>query len=105
MALDIYKLDGHIPETVILGETAKISPFCEFGFCDWVKFWDSGLAFPGNPLVLGKYLGPSIDVGLAMTQHVMKANGKVEDCLTIWLLIPEECLSDGIWQEVPDLLV
>ena len=31
-AHDIYQLDGRIPETVVLGETADISPFCEFGF-------------------------------------------------------------------------
>ena len=65
---------------VVSGETADISPFCEFGFWDGVKFMDSGVAFPNNPLVLGKYLSPSIDVGPAMTQHIMNANSKVEDC-------------------------
>ena len=33
-AHDIYRLDGRIPETVVSGETADISPFCEFGFFD-----------------------------------------------------------------------
>lgn len=28
-----------IPKMVILGETADISPFYEFCFWDWVKFW------------------------------------------------------------------
>eukprot|EP00804_Cyclotella_cryptica_P020249 CCRYP_010925-RA/>CCRYP_010925-RA protein AED:0.44 eAED:0.44 QI:0/0/0/1/0/0/2/0/119 len=51
---DIYCLDGRVPETVVLGETADISPFCEFGFWDWVKFRDQGVAFPGDALVLGK---------------------------------------------------
>ncbi|KAL7488110.1 hypothetical protein ACHAW6_013709 [Cyclotella cf. meneghiniana] len=45
-ALDIFKLDGRIPETDVLGETADISPFCEFGFWDLVKLQDSGAAFP-----------------------------------------------------------
>ncbi len=66
-AHDIYKLDGRVPETVVSGETADISPFCEFGFWDWVKFRDHGVAFPDNALILGKHLGPSIDVGPAMT--------------------------------------
>ena len=33
-AHDIYQLDGRVPETVVSGETADISPFCEFGFWD-----------------------------------------------------------------------
>ena len=98
-ALDIFKLDGRVPETVVSGETADISPFCEFGFWDWVKFRDSGVAFPTDSLVLGKYLGPSIDVGPAMTQRVMKANGEVEDRSTLRLLTPEECMSDALRAE------
>ncbi len=74
-AHDIYKLEGHVPETVVLGETADISPFCEFGFWGWVKFREKGVAFPDNKMVLTKYLGPSIDMGPAMTQCVIKANG------------------------------
>ena len=53
-AHDIYRLDGRVPETVVSGETADISPFCEFGFWNWVKFQDHGVAFPGDALVLGK---------------------------------------------------
>eukprot|EP00804_Cyclotella_cryptica_P019581 CCRYP_014330-RA/>CCRYP_014330-RA protein AED:0.31 eAED:0.31 QI:0/0/0/1/0/0/3/0/417 len=50
-AHDIYRLDGRVPETVVSGKTADISPFCEFGFWDWVKFRDQGVAFPGNALI------------------------------------------------------
>ncbi|KAL7475332.1 hypothetical protein ACHAW6_001253 [Cyclotella cf. meneghiniana] len=57
-AHDIYQLDGHDPKTPIL----------EFGFWDWVKFREDGVAYPDNQMVLGKYLGPSIDVGPAMMQ-------------------------------------
>ncbi|KAL7475690.1 hypothetical protein ACHAW6_001601 [Cyclotella cf. meneghiniana] len=41
-------------------------------------------------MVLGKYLGPSIDVGPVMTQHVMKANGKYKDQSTLCQLTPKE---------------
>ena len=58
-AHDIYRLDGRVPKTVVSGETADISPFCEFGFWDWVKFREHGVAFPDVAMVLGKYLGPS----------------------------------------------
>ncbi|KAL7476431.1 hypothetical protein ACHAW6_002296 [Cyclotella cf. meneghiniana] len=81
-AHDIFQLDSHMPETVISGKTADICLFCEFGF--WgVKFLDKVVAFPDDQKVLGKYLGPSMDVGLAMMQHVVKTNGKYEDRSTL----------------------
>ncbi|KAL7474823.1 hypothetical protein ACHAW6_000772 [Cyclotella cf. meneghiniana] len=89
-AHDIFQLNGHIPDMVTLGETADISPFCEFGFWDWVKFQHRGVAFSDDPLVLGKYLGPIIDVGPALTQHVMKANDKYEDWSIVHQLTPKE---------------
>ena len=98
-AHDIYQLDGRVPKIVILSETAVISPFCEFGFWDWVKFREDGVAFPDNQMILGKYLGPSIDVGPAMTQRVMKANGKYEDRSTLRQLTPKECMSPAMHKE------
>ena len=92
-AHDIYRLDGRVPKTVVSGEIADISSFCELGFWVWVKFHDHGVAFPGDALVLGKYLGLSIDVGPDMTQHIMKANGEIEDCSTGHSLTPEECVN------------
>ncbi|KAL7475175.1 LOW QUALITY PROTEIN: hypothetical protein ACHAW6_001102 [Cyclotella cf. meneghiniana] len=74
-AHDFYQLDGCIPK---MGETADICPFYEFGFWDWVKFKENDVAFSDDQMVLGKYVGPSIDVGPAMMQHVMKASGKYE---------------------------
>eukprot|EP00804_Cyclotella_cryptica_P029441 CCRYP_013347-RA/>CCRYP_013347-RA protein AED:0.44 eAED:0.44 QI:0/0/0/1/0/0/3/0/121 len=56
-AHDIYRLDGRVPETVVSGETADISPFCEFGFWDWVKFRDQGVAFPGDASHFWQVLG------------------------------------------------
>ena len=41
-------------------------------------------------MVLGRYLGPSIDVGPVMTQRVMKANGEYEDRSTLRQLTPKE---------------
>jgi hypothetical protein len=47
------------------------------------KFQNKGVTFPDDTLVLGKYLGPIIDVGPVMTQCVVEANGEVKDCLTV----------------------
>ncbi len=91
-AHDIFQFDGCGPKTVVLGETADISSFCEFGFWDSVKFREEGVAFPDDQMVLGKYLGPSISVGPAMTQHVMKANCEYEDQSTLHQLTPKEHL-------------
>ena len=101
---DIYRLDGHVPETSVSGETADISPFCEFGFWDWVKFRDHGVAFPDDALVLGKYLGPSIDVGPAMTSRVMKANGEIEDRSTVRTLTEAERVNPALFREQQEFL-
>jgi len=98
-AHDIYQFDGHIPEIAVLGETADISQFCEFGFWDWVKFRDKVVIFPDKKLVLGNYLGPSIDVGPAMMQRVMKTNGEVKDRSTVRLLTPKECVNASFHKE------
>eukprot|EP00804_Cyclotella_cryptica_P003812 CCRYP_018937-RA/>CCRYP_018937-RA protein AED:0.24 eAED:0.24 QI:0/0/0/1/0.66/0.5/4/0/462 len=76
-AHDIYRLDGRVPETIVSGETADIGPFCEFGFWDWVKSQDQGVAFPGDALILGKYMGPSIDELARVLRRNRYADGKV----------------------------
>jgi hypothetical protein len=86
-----------------LGETADISPFCEFCFWDWVKFWDQGVTFPDKTLVLGKYLGPSIDVGPAMTS-LMKANGELEDRSVVLTLTSEEHVNAALFREQQEFL-
>jgi hypothetical protein len=40
-------------------------------------FHDTTVSFLGDKLVLGRYLGPSIDVGPAMMAKILKANGVV----------------------------
>ena len=76
-AHDIYMLHGEVPETIMSGETSDISQFCEFEWYEWVKFRDSAVQFPEDSLVLGRYLGPSIDVGPALTAKILKQNGEV----------------------------
>jgi len=54
------------------GETSDISQFCEFAFYDWIMFCDQPVAFPDDNPVLGRYLGPAIDVGPALTAKILK---------------------------------
>ena len=52
-ALDIYELEGQVPETIASGQTADISPFVECAWCEWVFWWDSQAQSPEPREVLG----------------------------------------------------
>ena len=39
-ALDIYKLNGEVPETVMTGDTADISIIAEHAWYEWIKFYN-----------------------------------------------------------------
>ncbi len=69
-------LNGETPEAVLSGETADISEFAERGWCDWIKFRDTNVPYPEDKLVLGRHLGPSTDIGPAMTAKILKQNGQ-----------------------------
>ncbi len=59
------------------GETADISQFCKLAWYDWIVYRPGTIKYPDEPLGLGRYLGPAIDVGLAMTAMILQMNGEV----------------------------
>ena len=59
------------------GQTSDISPFVELGWYDWVKWYDTNSSYPEPKEHLGRWLGPSIDIGPAMTSKILKQNGQV----------------------------
>ncbi len=73
----VYRLDGEVPETYMSGATANISQFCELAWYDWVVYRPGTVDYPNEPLHLGKYLGPAIDVGSVMTAKILQHNGKI----------------------------
>ena len=83
-------LKGETPETAVSGETADISEFAEHGFYDWVKFRDVTVPFPEEKLILGRYLGPSVDIGPAMTAKILKDTGWVVNRSTFRALTQDE---------------
>jgi hypothetical protein len=85
-----YELNGECPETVLSGETANISEFSEYGWYDWVKFRDTTVPYPEDKLILGRYLGPSTDIGPAMTAKILKGNGQYQHRSTPRGLTEEE---------------
>ena len=76
-ALDKYELQGQVPETIMSGQTADISPFVELPFYAWVKFWDSLAKYPEPKEQVGRWLGPAINIGPAMMAKILKSNGQV----------------------------
>lgn len=97
-----YLLNGEVPETYMTGETADISQISEFGFYQWVMFRDSSVSFPEDDMVLGRWLGPSRDVGPAMSAKILKANGEVVHRSTFRELTLEERESE-VWKKARDL--
>ena len=73
-AHDIYKLNGQVPETVVSGETADISPLAQFKWYEWVLFRDTSVTYPDTPMVLDRDLGPAIDIGPAMTRKILNTD-------------------------------
>ena len=97
--------NGEVPETIISGETPDISAWCQHELWEWVMFRDTAVKFPETKWVLGKYLGPSIDVGPAMTAKLLKANGQVLHRSTYRSLTPEEWNNAKLAKEREAFLV
>ena len=93
-AHDIFVLNGEVPETIMSGETSDISQFCEFEWYQWLKFRDTAVSYPDDKVILGRYLGPSIDIGPALTAKILKSNGEVVHRSTYRALTPEEIESE-----------
>ncbi len=66
---------GQVPETIMTGNTTDISHIAEFGWYNWVMFCDNKPSYRNNKLILGHYLGPAIDTGLALTAKILKSYG------------------------------
>ncbi len=101
-ALDMYELEGQVPETIVSGQTADISPFVEFAWYDWVLYWDHTAKFPEEKEVLGRWLGPAIDVGPAMTAKILTNKGEVLYRSTYRRMTEEEVINPERVKEMGD---
>ena len=64
-----------VPEMIMTGNTANISQNRQFGWYDWVMYYDNA-NFPDDQVLLGCYLGPALDVGSMLTAKILKPNGQ-----------------------------
>jgi hypothetical protein len=94
-AHDLFELNGEVPETLVTGQPSDISPFAELGWYQWVKYWDLNESFPHHKEVLGRWLGPSVAVGPAMTSKILKQNGQVIHVATYRPLNEDELINSG----------
>ena len=93
MALDLIKLKGEVPETIMMGQTADISFICEHEWYSFVYFNDTDRAqFSEDKVVLGRYLGPTEpEVGF----KILTATGEVVRRNSLRRLSEEERSSDA----------
>jgi hypothetical protein len=63
-ALDIFSLEGQVPDTIVKGHTYDISPLAEYAWYEWVKFRDTGQSFPDSEEWIGRDLGPQLTLDL-----------------------------------------
>jgi hypothetical protein len=97
---DIYKLDGQVPETKMLGQTADISFICGFAWYDWIYFNASIAGFPDPKMQLGRYLGPTDpDAGSVLTAKILANSDDVVRRNTFRLLTDRELESKEVLDE------
>jgi hypothetical protein len=89
-SLDIYGLEGQVPESKIKGETVDISTISEYAWYEWVKFRYTAAKFPVSKIQLGMDLGAAIDIGPAMARKILKQNGGIMYISSVRPLTPDE---------------
>ena len=98
----IYMTARQVPETIMSGETANISRICQFGWFDWVMYHDPA-KFLEDKAILGRYLGPAINVGSMLTPKILMPNRQYVCRSTLQHLNDNERNSDvhrAEWVEV-----
>ena len=73
--LDIYGLEEQVPETVMSVQTVDLSSLCEFEWFEWVMFFQPKESYPDDKMFIGRWLGPAIDVGTAITYNILRPDG------------------------------
>jgi hypothetical protein len=69
-------LGWRTPLEALMGDTSEISDLLDFGYYDWVWYWDPpNPCFPVNPHKLGRWLGHNHAHGPVMCYKFLKPNG------------------------------
>ena len=99
----IRELDGEVPITRLTGDTGDISHFCEF---EWYEFvWFSTPPHTTETMEnrrLGKWCGPSINCGDAMSAWILTDKGRFVHRTSVFPIKEEEWSTDAFKQRVAD---
>ena len=87
------RCQGRTPEEILTGNTPDISEYLDYGFYDWLWFYDSK-DFPGERRILGRWLGVAHRVGQAMCYWVLMDNGTVVARSTVQPVTDDELRTD-----------
>ena len=66
----------------------------EFGWYEWIYYRDATGSFPLPEEELGRYLGPSENVGSKMSMWILKGNGEIVSRTTLRTLSESELTSE-----------
>lgn len=89
----VRALKGRTPIEEVTGETPDISEYLDFGFYDYVWYWENaGL----GERQLGRWLGASHRVGSQMCYYVIKQNGQVISRTSVQCVTNLELQTDEV---------
>ena len=90
----LFQLQGSNPITSTFGFQPDISNICQFEWYSWCYFREeSNVQFPFQKEQLGRVLGPLRNEGNAMTQAILRINGRVVPRRTVRPLTVSEIQS------------
>lgn len=90
-ALDIWSLQGRVPEERRVGDTPDISEYAQFDWYDYVEYYSpSEAGDKEEKSKLGRFLGVAKNVGASMTYWVLTERGQVIARSTVSALSDED---------------
>ena len=93
VAVDNVYLDDVTPFQKVHGYTPNVSEYTTFHWFDWVEYLDP--SFPGKTR-LGRWLGPSHNIGQGHCSHILSSDGRVVSRSTVIPISPARVATPEI---------
>ncbi|MEL6803974.1 MAG: hypothetical protein AAFO91_09360, partial [Bacteroidota bacterium] len=100
-ALSLFALNGDVPSGVLTGDTPDISHLCEFEWYQPVWFLNPTESSMDRRQ-LGRYLGPSHDVGQVMCSKVLTDTGNVLSRTSVFPLNTEDVNNESVQKQIEE---
>lgn len=96
MNLGHLEQNGQVGTTVITGNTSDVSHLVSFTFYEWIWYHTPQDTGEKTRMALGKWCGPSFDVGDILCYAVLNSKGSILHKTSVFPLKPEEERSEQI---------